>query len=326
MDLFLIGAGFNIDAGSHTLSNGQECRYPLINDVARICFDMEVSQIPCGKSIEDLFGEAQANGESRPMKRLTEILMDADHYLAGALAGPTQTNCYSEFFGRFAGAHFLTFNYDSLIEIMLFQKKHWFPDDGYGVPVQTELQFDDSLPYDRKSKSTILHLHGSLCLCFSEFETQRDPSDGVVWLDPSAPTRFMFDPDCLTNDFSPYARFRPGLQYLPTDSRVIGPVPNKGPLLIQGFTRAIYEAAHGLISQSKNLVSIGYSFNHHDKASYEPILKVLAESRNGRLILVSPDATETAQRIVAEFPDLHVVAISKTFKEWSTTCFRYSDG
>jgi hypothetical protein len=323
VNTFLIGAGFNIDAGTHKFSNGNVCRYPLVNDVARLCFNLTTSDIPKGRSIEDLFADAQDTHNSGPMNCLAESLMDADHYLAGALCQSINSTYYSDFFDRFAASHFLTFNYDSLIEIMLFNKKRWFPEDGYGVPVQTELTSEDSLPSDRKSESKVLHLHGSLCLNFTEFDTQENSVDDTVWLDQSAPTRFMFDPGCLANDFAPYERARPGLQYLPTDSRVIAPVPNKGPLLVQKFIQVIYEGARTLISQSETLVSIGYSFNYHDKASYEPILRVLAESRNGRLIVVSPDAREVSLKLEQYYPGLRIYAISKTFKDWAADSFNY---
>ena len=323
MVLFLIGAGFNIDAGSYRTPYGRDCKYPLMGDVARVCFDIEPSMIPQGKSIEDLFADAENRGDNLPMKRLSDVLMDADHYLAGGLAGASALNCYSDFLGRFAGSNFLTFNYDSLLEILLFQRKEWFPDDGYGVNVQTEVTFGNSLPVDRKSVSKVLHLHGSLLLNFSEFDIEDDPSDGTALLDIYAPTRFMFDPDCLTNDFSPYARFHPGLSYMKTDRRVIAPVPNKGSLLVQKFSQAIYEKARNLINNSEKLVSIGYSFSDHDRASYDPLLHALGGTLNRRLILISPDASEAAKRIAKSYPRLEVLAINRTFKEWSATGFDY---
>ncbi|MGD0547669.1 MAG: hypothetical protein ABR991_07545 [Terracidiphilus sp.] len=293
MALFLIGAGFNIDAGSFRTPYGRDYKYPLMCDVARVCFDIEPSMIPQGKSIEDLFADAENRGDNLPMERLSDVLMNADHYLAGELAGASTLNCYSDFIGRFAGSHFLTFNYDSLLEILLFQRKEWFPDDGYGVSVQTELSIGNSLPVDRKSVSNVLAL-----------------------LNISAPTRFMFDPDCLTNDFSPYARFHSGLSYMKTHCRVIAPVPNKGSLLVQKFSQAIYEKACGLIGDSDKLVSIGYSFNDHDRASFDPLLHALSQTPNRQLVLISPDARESAKRITNFHPRLTVRAINKTFNEW----------
>ena len=323
MVLFLIGAGFNIDAGSHRTSRGHEFRYPLINDVARLCFDLEFSKIPHGKSIEDLFADAQEDSNSEPMKRLANVLMDADHYVAGSLAQLGGSTCYSELFDRFAGSNYLTFNYDSLLEILLLRRKQWLPDDGFGVPVQTSVQFGVTLPSDQESASKVLHLHGSLCLNFTEFDMLGNPADDTAWLDPSAPTRFIFDPDCLSDDFWPYLRVAPSLHHQPANSRVIAPVPNKGPLLAQRFSEAIYEGARTLTEESGTLISIGYSFNSHDRESYGPILKALIKSQNRRLVIVSPDAAGSAQRIRAQYPGLQIDAVAKTFKEWVVSCFHY---
>jgi SIR2-like domain len=321
--LFLIGAGFNIDAGSHRTSWGHEFRYPLINDVARLCFDLELSNIPHGRSIEDLFADAQDASNSEPMRRLTDILMDADHYIAGSLAQSGGSTCYSQLFDRFVGSNYLTFNYDSLLEILLLRKKQWFPDDGFGVPAQTSLQFGVTVPADQKSASKVFHLHGSLCLNFTEFDMLGNPTDDTAWLDPSAPTRFMFDPGCLNEDFWPYLRVAPSLHYQPASNRVIAPVPNKGSLLTQKFSEAIYEKARALTEGSGTLISIGYSFNSHDRESYDPILRALDASQNRRLVLISPDAGDSVQRINACFPGLNVSAIATTFKEWASTGFSY---
>ncbi len=323
MVLFLIGAGFNIDAGSHSASNGHDFRYPLINDVARLCFDFELSNIPHGKSIEDLFADAQGSSNSEPMKRLTDILMDADHYIAGPLAQSGGSTCYSQLFDRFVGSSYLTFNYDSLLEILLLRRKQWFPDEGFGVPAQTSLQFGVTVPADQESASKVLHLHGSMCLNFTEFDILGNPADDTAWLDLSAPTRFMFDPGCLSDYFWPYLRVAPSLHYQPANCRVIAPVPNKGPLLTQKFSEAIYERARALTVVSGTLISIGYSFNSHDRQSYDPILHALIKSQNRRLVIVSPDAMGSAQRIGAQYPGLHIDAVPKTFKEWAVSCFRY---
>ena len=78
-----------------------------------------------------------------------------------------------------------------------------------------------------------------------------------------------------------------------------------------------------MINNSEKLVSIGYSFNDHDRASYDPLLDALGETLNRRLILISPDASEAAKRIAKSYPRLEVLAINKTFKEWSATGFDY---
>jgi hypothetical protein len=94
--LFLLGAGFNIDANAE-FGAIDGAAYPLVADLAGICFDL--SRLPERKSIEDLFHEAEQRGDSEPMRRFANRLMRADNHLVQRLL-PTK-NCYSRFFERF---------------------------------------------------------------------------------------------------------------------------------------------------------------------------------------------------------------------------------
>jgi hypothetical protein len=53
MNLFLLGAGFDIDATREASPIYHNCSYPLIADVLKLCFGLET--LPPGKSVEDLF-------------------------------------------------------------------------------------------------------------------------------------------------------------------------------------------------------------------------------------------------------------------------------
>gem|GEM_PF-1457760 len=323
---FLIGAGFNADAGRIRTPYGSDCWYPLVSDVARLCFGLDSGAIPNGRSVEDLFADAQANHDDAPMKRLTEKLMEADGYLASALAASKESNCYCRLFEAFSGSDFLTFNYDSLPEICLFHMRRWFPDDGYGVPVETkleELAVKNVLPSDRRSQSMVLHLHGSFCLRSSEFELHGDPRGGTGWIDLLSSPKFKFDPNSLSGVFFPYRRVLPDEGYVTTDNRVIAPVPNKGPQLAQAFIQAIYERSCGLVGKADVLVSIGYSFNVHDRASYNRILQALEKSPGRRLVVVSPDAQDVANRLAVEYRRLSITPVNRTFKQWADECFPY---
>jgi hypothetical protein len=71
------------------------------------------------------------------------------------------------------------------------------------------------------------------------------------------------------------------------------------------------------------LIAVEYSFNGHDKASYSPILEALSQSRDRRLVVVSPNATELADMIRAAHPSLKVQSIDRGFRAWGDDCFRY---
>lgn len=135
--LFLIGAGFNVDAVEEAGPiYGTSSGYPLVADALHLCFGLQ--EVPRGKSVEDLFAEALEGGDYSPMDKLSQRLMEADYWLATRLVSAAEPNCYQRFFGMFSREHFLTFNYDSLIETFLLRLGHWYPHDGYGVDVDAE--------------------------------------------------------------------------------------------------------------------------------------------------------------------------------------------
>src|ERR1700723_558650 len=119
--LFLLGAGFNIDANREAgpahnprYGNKIDCEYPLVAEMLQLCFGLD--KLPADKSIEQLFADARNKHDIGPMERLVDRLMQADQYLALKLAISDKPSAYRRFFERFIDALFLTFNYDSLPE------------------------------------------------------------------------------------------------------------------------------------------------------------------------------------------------------------------
>lgn len=60
------------------------------------------------------------------------------------------------------GDFLITFNYDALMERVLFQQDKWFPTDGYGFRVPLHASINDATPVSEESKVTLLKLHGSI--------------------------------------------------------------------------------------------------------------------------------------------------------------------
>jgi hypothetical protein len=330
MNLFLFGAGFDIDAtreagpvygnsiyiGHHQI----DCGYPLVADVLKLCFDLD--ELPRGKSVEDLFSDALRMGNYKPMERLVDRLMAADYYLAHKLATSEQSNSYWKFFEKFDGAQFLTFNYDSLPEIFLSQTGRWHPEDGYGVPVATRLAFGVKLHANEKSASLVIHLHGSACVYTIESEIVGNPVGGIAQLVHRAEPLYAFDPDSTSHCFPRYDRVVSSTGHIRIDERVIAPVPDKSEGLKEAFVRQSYAKALPLVRQAGSLVALGYSFSPYDRMSYNPVLEALAQSHERTLLVVSPQARELAKRISAEFPDLRVRPVEKTFRGWAADSFR----
>src|SRR5260370_15332681 len=100
--VFLLGAGFDIDANREAGSSHNDYSYPLVADVLKDCFGLD--KTPEGKSVEDLFAGALQQRDYKPMEALVERLMGADYYIAQALATAEKSNSYRRFFEHFDGA------------------------------------------------------------------------------------------------------------------------------------------------------------------------------------------------------------------------------
>lgn len=329
--LFLIGAGFNADAAGevgpvygNSIYDGRyviDCGYPLVADVARLCFDLD--QAPIEKSIEDLFREALERNDYRPLNKLSDRLMEADYRLATGLSSSDETNCYRDFFQQFAESNFITFNYDSLPEILLHREKRWYPHDGYGVPVEVEPALGVKGTGNQDSTSLVLHLHGSLCVYSVSHEIKRDTGDAISWLRRLGSPRYRFDPDSISHCFPLYGRAMSSTGRIPVEERVIAPVPNKAQHLKEPFISTTYNRACSLVRDSGTLAAIGYSFNRHDSASFGPILQALSESVDRKLVVVSPNASNLVEDISRAYNSLQITPVGKTFKAWAEDSFRY---
>lgn len=66
--IFLLGAGFNVDAASEAGNPdepGHSVRYPIVSELSKICFQLYT--LPFGKTIEDLFQESIDKRENKPL-------------------------------------------------------------------------------------------------------------------------------------------------------------------------------------------------------------------------------------------------------------------
>ncbi len=317
--VFLLGAGFSIDAASEAgdpmaLSSEQPARYPLAHELLNICFGMD--DLPSGKSIEDLFQDCIDKGERHPLDTLYKTLMEADYCITPCLkrGGTHEDNAYRKFLKDFPKVPLLTFNYDSLPEILLLGERSWRPEDGYGVRVQAEIRpvQDETLIVD-SSIRPVLHLHGSLCVYSATYNIERRPGSEPDMLQFKSEPDFLFDPDTLGHCFFPFDRAPTGITYTYVPDRVIAPVPNKAEGLKGEFTAAVYSQAAGFLTTASQIVAVGYSFNPNDRASYGPLL---ATASDRSILVVVPDADPLIERLTHEHPDIQWEAERLSFREW----------
>ena len=83
--------------------------------------------------------------------------------------------------------------------------------------------------------------------------------------------------------------------------------------VIRPKIKAVYRKAVTLVSQSTEIVVIGYSFNPHDNASYGRILSAAA---GRRVLLVGPDAHSLVERLASDHPYICWKSAPLSFQEW----------
>jgi len=324
---FILGAGFGVDAGptvgpieARSIYVGNyrvSCAYPLVRDLPAICFPDETPAVRVSE-VERRMGEALESGDYRPIERLCEELSKADYYLAPRLVGwPTKPNPYARFFADFPASSFGTYNYDAFVAFALFRASRWFPHDGFGVPVATELGFTAE-PYDlRASTCLVLHLHGTYMVYTYEHTCVPPDEHGVQWMELFDSPRFAFDPDSLGHGFYPFERSMARLAYSPdVHSRVVAPIPDKAVGLKAAFIREVTERASALVASHETLVAIGYAFAQHDRASHTELLDAFSDGDGRRAVVVSPDASTIVARLQPQYPNITWAAVDLGFAEW----------
>jgi hypothetical protein len=315
--VFLLGAGFSGDAGAIAESLAT-AGYPLVSRLTNACFGLD--ELPPSKSIEELFQEAIDAKNHEPIEKLCDLIMEADWSLTPHLkpGGLKENNVYLKMLRDFESNPILTFNYDSLVEILLLNLGHWRPEDGYGVRVQVELPRmvkPEGLPWSLPSQSLrpVLHLHGSLCLYTSRTQIEKRPGQQFNMLRPKPEPDFIFDPESLGGCFIPFQGPPPEHTFRYPSERVIAPVPDKAEGLQGEFIKQVSTRAVEILRSTRTIVSIGYSFNPYDQASYEPLLQA---ARGAQVVLVVPEARDLAARLTREHPEIEWSAVPLTFRDW----------
>jgi len=320
--LFLLGAGFNKDAKKEAGKiEVVDCGYPLVHELYKICFPEK--GISSSVSIEELFDTEIKRNNYEPLRKLYDTIMKADYHLANKLLlnKECSKNCYNKFFNDFQQSSFLTFNYDSVPEAFLLRLEQWFPQDGYGVPVETEIAFNTPKECKEKaSTSLVLHLHGSFCIYTHDVELTPGYNGNIDIIGIKENPEFIFDPDSIADLFHPHTRVFPKIgSYVTIEMRVIAPVPDKAEQLKSNFIEKVYSKSYDLLNDANVLVVIGYNFSTHDKSSYNPLLEHISKKGNGKILIVSPSASEINKRLKSEYSSIEWLSVNATFKEWVDT-------
>ena len=140
----------------------------------------------------------------------------------------------------------------------------------------------------------------------------------MAWMTKRGRARYALDPSSNEANSSPFGR---EVGSDDVEDRIIAPVRDKSRDLKRAFVDETYARALDLMKGSDIVVTIGYSFNPHDRASYQPLLHALGKSKRRRLLVVSPDASTVGNAVREDLPELSVEPQEATFKQWVTAFF-----
>lgn len=312
--VFLIGAGFSIGANGLVSPNERAgAAYPVASDMGK-CFG---GQYNLSLGVEQAFLTALGFRDHGPGKALIDLIQSADHYIGSRVAA-MRDSPYHNLVRLHPDATFLSFNYDCLLEQLLFNKHLWNPEDGFGVTTKMNLhpRAAENDTIARSSRIRVLHLHGSLYAYPVEFETYKRSDCDLLLLCERNSLEFRFDPDALERAFYPFKRIPPDIHYRLPYERIVFPIPDKSEKLEQRALKLVYDIAQKCIEAAGEVITIGYSFAKYDELSYRPLLSTLAQTSKCQLTVVDPNASIIAAHLEGEFPQLKIVPVSIGFADW----------
>jgi hypothetical protein len=322
--VFIVGAGFSLEANATRSSWAIErsVTYPTLADLAETCFTPPVRL----EDVEREFKSRYWRRKQKALRKLADLIGAADREI-GRVEARSPESVYHRLLNVYPSSHFISFNYDSLLELVLTQRREWFPHDGFGIRVEvghSSAQGPISAP--SQSKHIVMHLHGSIRLYSSILEFHNG------WLS-SRPTPLSFyDPGDLEFWLGPFSRVTPDMirkkwraRYEPPEDRFIPPVPNKGEFVqAPGFTGhfpGILKRAQTMLSKAQGVIAIGYRFADSDSESWLPLLQTIVTAEI-TLLIVAPDAHEIVTRLANRVTNLRVRGIGTTLGGWTNSGFK----
>jgi hypothetical protein len=119
--------------------------------------------------------------------------------------------------------------------------------------------------------------------------------------------------------FAPFQAGAQDLAYqLPWD-RFIAPVTSKADELATRYTRHVYDVARTWLQDTELVISIGYRFGEYDTDSFKPLLHALP--KGATILVVTPSAGQTVERLRSGFPRLRWNARPETLADWCRAGF-----
>ena len=177
--VFILGAGFSyhISGGQFplTFQLGKEMRQGL-SGLSSFIAEKNISSVNLERILTELDLDLQEENDTRKQRKLKKYISDIRIFLKNRLSlekieesqkGKAEKLCAKLFIDNDS---IITFNYDCLLEHILWRLKYWSPNGGYGEKLGINHYGTQVIPNPKNI--VILKLHGSLN--FGEVSTERD--------------------------------------------------------------------------------------------------------------------------------------------------------
>lgn len=344
MRLYILGAGFSHGYNEHS--------YPLMRDFLQAAkrnreYDIQGRHAALAQFIAKYFGYAEYHDIEKVMSflnaptlddpqipfehrlqlyddliRLIQSTLRASHVIM-------RNNMNTEFYAAFAqhlikeNSTVISFNYDLLLDALLYDTGQWFGWNGYGADIPPA---DTAFPlaYRRIIQPpsnpmaltvTLLKMHGSINWGIPTLHGEYDNTIYQDWngyYPRGCPGITGTGPMPIGE--SSIATRNPRLTIRCTPF-IVPPLLDKVPLLKHRTLRTIWNIARETIAEADELVFIGYSWPATDFMT-EFLFRQARKSRSQQVTVVAPDAT---QNLLPRYTDVFgpiVRPIDKDFHGW----------
>ena len=263
--------------------------------------------------VEREFNTRYWRRKAKALRKLVDLIDSADDWI-GRHAASQQGSVYHQLLNAYPSSHFISFNYDCLLEMALSSRGEWFPHDGFGVRAEVGHSREPGpIIAPPKSKHLVLHLHGSTHLYSLDYLFY----DG--WSTMRKRPRFIYDAgnvEVPLGSFTGASLRRQWASYQDPPKRIITPVPNKGDFMFGGYIRAVFQRAQKMLSAAKATIAIGYRFADSDSDSWLPLLDAVVAAHIS-LLVIAPDANDIVGRLAARVAKLRIRGIETTLGGWA---------
>lgn len=205
----------------------------------------------------------------------------------------------------------MTFNWDTILDRVLYETGKWFPDDGYHVQFDGFLHNEWRRPRSSTSRYRLLKLHGStnwfgpyVTRNLQTGERQWIATDETVnrhWCLVDGSAHFESYKDRWRPGYAPFSYFFPPndpvidrplmpIMIPPTDVKLFGEYAS--------LFNPIWSEAHTQLRNADRLLVIGYSFPATDTHAYELLDSFVAHRHDKTVELIDPYGDALLERVV----------------------------